>query len=63
MQAINDKDQEMQDKISAITEEIMDQVLKRYVIFCKEQTQMKFHAYRKALRELSPAELKGLKLR
>lgn len=63
MQAINDKDQALIDKINCITEESMNQVIKRYVVFCKEQAQAIFHAYRDKVKNLSPAEQKGLKLR
>ena len=63
MQVINDKDTAMQELISSITDDAMNEVLKRYIIFCKDQSVIIFHKYRRAVSRLTPAELKGLKLR
>lgn len=37
MKAINDKNQELVDQLGNITQATMDLVIKRYVIYCKEQ--------------------------
>lgn len=41
----------------------MRAVIKRFIVFCKEQNKTVFHKYRALLRDLSPAQLKGLEMR